>query len=82
MAKVKEVVEDVVEPACFPVTLDEFLTEVPKAKAETKAGFKFLCKTQGIIGSKMREEWQGMFNLFETKPVKITWAEWQEKGGK
>lgn len=66
----------------FPVTLDEFLTEVPKAKVETKAAFKHLCQAEKITGSKLRGEWATLLGLFETMPTNAVWSEWQKKGGK
>lgn len=80
MAKKEQAVE-VAEPTGFPMTLDEFLAEVPKAKTETKAGFRMLCKLESINGNRMKQEWQRLFGLYETKPVKINWATWHEKGG-
>lgn len=80
MAKAQK--EQPVEPTSFPITLDEFLDGVPKALTETRAGFNKLCKSEGIAGNRMKEEWQKLFDLFATKPIKTTWAEWQKTGGK
>lgn len=70
------------EPAEFPVTLTEFLSEIPQTKIETKTGFEHLCKREAITGSKQRNEWQKLLNLFETKPTAKTWAQWVKEGGK
>ena len=70
------------EPAEFPVTLGEFLSEIHVAKVETKAGFTSLCRAENITGRKLRGEWDQLFKLFETKPVKVSWNEWQTRGGK
>ena len=81
MAKApKETVQT--EAAGFPVTLEEFLTEISRAKTESKAGFRVVCKQSGITGNKMRDEWQSLFDLYASKPTKISWAEWQKTGGR
>lgn len=77
----KESAEVQAEPTEFSVTLDEFLSEIPQAKIETKAGFVRLCQNEGIGGLKMRGEWTKLLTLFETQPMKVTWAQWV-KGGK
>jgi hypothetical protein len=69
-------------PTEFPVSLEEFLTEVPKARVEMKAAFSHLCRAEQITGRKLRAEWQTLLTLFETMPVSSTWAEWQKQGGK
>ena len=76
--------EDVVEQeqAEFPVTLTEFLSEIPQTKIETKQGFERLCGKEKITGSKQRDEWQKLFKLFETKPTSKQWAQWVKEGGK
>lgn len=66
----------------FPVTLGEFLTEVPKSKAETKAAFTQLCRQENITGNKQRSEWATLLELFVTMPTAAAWNEWQSKGGK
>ena len=71
-----------VEQTEFPVTLDEFLSEIPQAKVETKAGFGRLCQNENIRGLKQRGEWAKLFTLFETQPVNIKWADWIKKGGR
>ena len=70
-------------PTEFQVTLAEFLTEIPKAQAETKAGFTSLCKSESIIGKKLRQEWKDLLALYMSKPTKVSWADWQQtsKGG-
>lgn len=70
------------EPAEFPVTLTEFLSEIPQSKIETKVGFERVCKREGIAGNKQRSEWQELLTLFETKPTAKTWAQWVQEGGK
>jgi hypothetical protein len=70
------------EASEFPVTLEEFLSEVPKARVEIKAGFTHLCQAEQINGRKYRDEWATLLGLFETMPTASTWAEWQIKGGK
>lgn len=86
MAKEKatEAAEAVAEPEVseFPVTLDEFLSEIPVTKVETKQGFTHICKTKGINGHKMRSAWQDLFTLYQTQPVSMTWEEWVKQGGK
>lgn len=79
----KEIIDTPVasEPSEFTVTLEEFLSEIPQAKVETKAGFVRLCQNENIGGLKMRGEWNKLLTLFETKPMKTTWAQWI-KGGK
>lgn len=81
MAKAPKEIEQE-EPAGFPVTLEEFLTEISRAKTESKAGFRMVCKQSGITGNKMRDEWQKLFDLYTSKPTKISWAEWQKTGGR
>ena len=76
----KEIVTD--EPAEFPVSLEEFLSEIPVTRVEMKAGFTHLCRAERIAGRQLRAEWQKLFTLFETMPTKSTWGEWQKSGGK
>lgn len=80
----KEIIETPkpVEQAEFVVTLDEFLSEIPQAKVETKAGFGRLCQTENIRGLKQRSDWAKLFTLFETQPVNIKWSDWISKGGR
>lgn len=66
----------------FPVTKEEFLSEIPKARIETKAAFTHMCQAEKIDGRKYRSEWTTLLRLFETMPTALTWAEWQIKGGK
>jgi hypothetical protein len=73
---------DTPEPSEFPVTLEEFLSEIPKARVETKAAFTHLCQAEKINDRKYRSEWAKLLGLFETMPTALTWAEWQIKGGK
>jgi hypothetical protein len=74
--------EPATEVSEFPVTLEEFLSEIPKARVETKAAFTHLCQAEKINGRKYRSEWATLLGLFETMPTALTWAEWQIKGGK
>jgi hypothetical protein len=71
-------------PTEFPVTLDEFLTEIPAGKVEIKAAFSRLMKNEGIGGHRQRAEWRGMLEQFRTMPVGTAWKEWTDpdKGGK
>lgn len=69
-------------PDRFPQTLNEFLDGIPNSRAETKAGFASVCKTEGIGGNKTPEEWETLYSLFQTQPMNTTWAEWTKKGGK
>jgi hypothetical protein len=66
----------------FPVTLAEFLSEIPQAKIETKRGFERLCGNENISGSKLRQDWQKLFDLFKTKPVGKAWADHAKEGRK
>lgn len=72
MAKAKEtpVVE---EPKEFPVSLEEFLSEVSDKRVEAKAMFRHEAREQ--IGKKQRSEWQAAFDKLMESPVgtKITW---------
>lgn len=68
-------------PTEFAVTIDEFLSEIPQAKVESKAGFTRLCQTEAIAGMKLRKEWEKLFSLYETQPTKLKWADWVKKGG-
>ena len=74
--------ETAVEISEFPVTLEEFLGEIPKARIETKAAFTHLCQAEKITNRKYRSEWAILLGLFETMPTALTWSEWQIKGGK
>ena len=78
----KDTDQAVEEPTEFPVTLTEYLSEIPQAQTELKCGFNRLCQTEGLTGSKMRAEWQRLFDLFKTKPTAIKWSLWASKGGK
>lgn len=81
MAK-KESTEQSQTEVTFAVTLDEFLTGIPKAQVETKAGFKHLCQREGIAGKQTAAQWQAMYQLYQTKPIKKTWAEHLKEGRK
>lgn len=70
------------EPAEFPVSLEEFLSEVSTARVEMKAGFTHLCRSEQITGHKQRSEWQKLLTLFETRPIAVPWSEWQKQEGK
>lgn len=76
--------EPATTPAEFPVTIDEFLTEIPAGKVETKAAFARLMKSEGISGHRQRAEWRKMLEQFRTMPVGTAWIEWTDpdKGGK
>lgn len=86
MAKADATIDITPEPTPevteFPVTLEEFLSEVSKARVETKAAFTHLCQAEKITNRKYRSEWATLLGLFETMPTALTWAEWQIKGGK
>lgn len=76
-----DTVQEPSQPAEYAVTLEEFLSEIPQAKVETKSGFTRLCQKEGIAGMKMRSDWTKLLTLFETQPMKVSWAQWT-KGGK
>ena len=63
------------EPAEYPLTLDEFLNEIPQSQVEMKAAFAHLAKEEGLIGHKSRAEWQKLFTLFKGKPVNQSWKD-------
>lgn len=70
------------ESTGFPVTLEEFLQSLPRAQAETKAGFKSLCKTEQINGNKTADAWQKLYAAYQTKPIKKKWSDHLKEGGK
>jgi hypothetical protein len=66
----------------FPVTIGEFLSEVPASKVESKAAFRQVMATEGYTGNKLRADWNALFEQFSTKPTAVTWKEWTSpKGG-
>lgn len=66
----------------FPVTLAEFLSEIPNSQPEKKGGFQHLCKTEGITGHKTRSEWNDLLDKYGKKPVGTPWCDWVKQGGK
>jgi len=66
-----------VEPAEYPITVDEFIGGA--RQVEMAAAFRSLMKGEGQM---LRDEWQRLYELFQTKPVDMPWVEWiQKKGG-
>lgn len=77
------------DPTEFPLTLDEFLTELPTAQVETKAGFRHMMMAEKIGGQKLRSEWGTLLDLYLKQPSRLSWADWIKsqdeatgKGGK
>ena len=69
------------ETQSFPVTLEEYLQTIKKP--ESRAGFAHLMRQEEIGGHKDASEWDGLFELFKTKPVSVSWQEHSEpQGGK
>lgn len=68
-------------PDEFPITLEEFLSEVPQAQVEMKAAFSRLARIEGLTGPRHRAEWQKLFEKFRDMPVDATWKDWS-KGGR
>jgi hypothetical protein len=64
------------EPAEFPLTLEEFLTEIPDARVETKAGFLQVMRAEQIGGAKHRQEWKQLLELYQTQPASMAWTDW------
>lgn len=63
----------------FPVSLDEFLGELPKGQSTMKDGFKFACRQYGITGHKYRSEWQALLTQYNNQPGD---APLRQQGGK
>jgi hypothetical protein len=68
--------EDGKEPTEFPLTLDEFLIELPKAQVETKAGFRHVMQANKIGGAKLRSEWGDLLSLYQKQPSRMSWVDW------
>lgn len=68
--------EEEKEPTEFPLTLDEFLNELPIAQVETKAGFRHQMQVEKINGQKLRKEWGALLNLYKKQPSSMSWADW------
>lgn len=67
----------------FPVTFDEFLSEITSAQVESKAAFRVTMIIEGYSGNKLRSEWSALYELLSTKPTGTDWKVWAgSKGGK
>ena len=70
--KKKKATAQPIEPAEFPVTLDEFLSELPSQ--HVGAGGAFRHAARELQGKRLRKAWQKLFDGFMKAPVgtKIT----------
>jgi hypothetical protein len=64
------------EPTEFPLTLDEFLSELPAARIETKAGFKHVMEQEKETAPRLRKDWTALLDLYHTQPSAMSWEEW------
>lgn len=60
----------------FPVTLQEFLHDIPTSQVESKSAFARLMRDEGVTGHKMRDEWNNLYTIFQHMPTSSNWREW------
>jgi len=73
MGKKEESVQETTE---FPLTLDEFLSELPATRVEMKAGFRHVMQEENNSGVRLREDWQALLDLYKEQPSSMSWADW------
>ena len=65
--------EDAATPDSFPVTLQEYVSGLPKAAMESAKAFQGLLKGEP---AKAPEKWAELFAHFGDKPSGTPWPEW------
>lgn len=67
MAKVVETATETEVPDEFPVTIEEFISELPTSQVGARAAFRYAAA--GLTGKQQRAAWNVLYTAFMQAPV-------------
>ena len=63
----------------FPVSLKEFAGTISRSQIESRSGFEAAIKKLGLGKKKVPSEWKKLYELYRTRPMRVSLDEWMKK---